>query len=184
MDSIFFDFVNSEFRDFRGRWVRDDLRDPRWLDAFMARWQLGVVPPPDEATFVELTRLRSLLGRIVASLTDGAPGQEDMAALNAYLQYAASTPCLSWRADAFHLDLLPGERDWNWIMAEIVLSFAHLLTHADLQRIKVCENEYCRYIFFDESKSRTKRYCTSNKCANLWKLRRFRARHRVPAHQS
>ena len=51
------------------------------------------------------------------------------------------------------------------------------LAYHDPKRLKICANTYCRGIFYDESKSRTKLYCTPEKCANLWKARRYRARH-------
>jgi len=50
MDAACIDFMNSEFRDFRGRWVRDDLLQPVRLDRFQARWRLDISSPPGKAT--------------------------------------------------------------------------------------------------------------------------------------
>src|SRR5207244_1417681 len=81
-----------------------------------------------------------------------------------------------WGGEKFELEMVPLARDWRWVMAEIAASFADLLAKHDSKRLKICENPNCRWIFYDESKSRTRRWCTNNKCANLWKVRRFRAR--------
>ena len=62
--------------------------------------------------------------------------------------------------------------------AEVAASLAHLLAYHDPRRLKICANTNCLGIFYDESKSRTKLYCTPEKCANLMKARRYRARHK------
>jgi predicted RNA-binding Zn ribbon-like protein len=74
------------------------------------------------------------------------------------------------------LEVVPLKKDWDWVQVEIAASFAHLLVDYDRKRLKICANPNCRWIFYDESKSRTRRYCTPDKCANLLKVRRFRAR--------
>lgn len=178
MDVVCLDFLNSEFRDFRGRWSEDRLLKPEWLDQFLTRWNLQVGSLPDAATLQSLIELRALLLHIVESLAHGQPSEEDIAALNAILQAAPSKRYLSWDGEDYNLTLVPVENDWNWVKAEIASSFAELLVDYEPERLKICENVHCRWIFYDESKSRTRRYCTTNKCANLWKLRRFRARHK------
>jgi len=115
--------------------------------------------------------------RIVESLPEGAPYPEHLAELNDFMLYASTIPHLLWKSEQYQLELLPARKNWRWVMAEIALSLADLLTHEDTRRLKICENNHCRGIFYDESKSRTRRYCTSDKCGNLLKLRRFRARH-------
>ena len=57
-------------------------------------------------------------------------------------------------------------------MAEVAASFIEL-TDMEIARIRVCENPGCRWIFYDETRSRTKRCCDGT-CANLVKMRRFR----------
>jgi predicted RNA-binding Zn ribbon-like protein len=178
MDAAFIDFINSEFRDFRGRWVRDDLLQPGWLERFQARWGLEVTSPPDEATLSALVGLRSLLGHIVQVLANGQLSGIDLTALNAVLLKTASNRQLVQDDRGYRLEMVPLKKDWDWVQAEIAASFAELLATHDPQRLKVCQNANCRGIFYDESKSRTKRYCTVDKCANLMKVRRFRARHK------
>ncbi len=58
MDALCIDFINSEFRDFRGRWVRDDLLQPEWLAQFLNKWGFQVENLPDAAAIAALKSLR------------------------------------------------------------------------------------------------------------------------------
>ena len=125
-----------------------------------------------------LTALRSLLQRMVVALADGQPSENDLLALNAIMHKAPLGRHLVRDGKDYRLELVALKKDWNWVQAEIAASFAELLAFHDPQRLKVCQNANCRWTFCDESKSRTRRYCTTNKCANLLKVRTFRARHK------
>jgi predicted RNA-binding Zn ribbon-like protein len=178
MDVLCVDFINSDFRDFRGRWVRDDLLLPEWWEQFLTKWGLQVEQPLDAVPIAEFQSLRSLLQRMIADLAEGPMAGTDLATLNAILLRVPLSRKLIQDADGYQVELAPEKQDWDWIQAEIAASFAQMLTQHDPRRLKLCENPYCRGAFFDDSKSRTKRYCTPDKCANLMKARRFRARHR------
>lgn len=47
-----------------------------------------------------------------------------------------------------------------------------------LSRLKVCSADDCQFVFFDHSRSRTKRWCSMDTCGNRMKTRRYRHRHR------
>jgi predicted RNA-binding Zn ribbon-like protein len=176
MDTIYLDFINSEFRDFRGRWVRDDLQQPGWLEQFLVKWGLQVDDPPDAAVLTTLDGLRTLLRSMTEALVEGQFSDHHQAALNAVLLKMPLNRRLVKGPEGYRLDMVPLKKDWNWVQAEIAASFAHLLVYHDPKRLKICANTNCRWVFYDESKSRTKLYCTPDKCANLLKARRFRAR--------
>ena len=176
MDAIYLDFINSEFRDFRGRWVRDDLQRPGWLEQFLVKWGLQVDDLPDAAALTTLVGLRTLLRSLTEALVEGQFSDHNQAALNAVLLKMPLNRRLTKGPEGYRLDMVPLKKDWNWVQAEIAASFAHLLAYHDPKRLKICANTNCRGVFYDESKSRTKLYCTPDKCANLLKARRFRAR--------
>jgi len=178
MDSIYLDFINSEFRDFRGRWVRDDLQQPGWLEQFLVKWGLQVDHPPDAATLITLVVLRTFLRSLTEALVEGQIADHDLAALNAVLLKMPLNRRLVKDSEGYRLDMVPLKKDWDWVQAEIAASFAHVLADHDPKRLKICANTHCRGVFYDESKSRTRLYCTPDKCANLLKARRFRARHK------
>ncbi|HTK10547.1 MAG TPA: CGNR zinc finger domain-containing protein [Ktedonobacteraceae bacterium] len=176
MDALCLDFINSEFRDFRGRWVRDDLQQPVWMEQFLAKWGLQTASLPDADVLVRLVALRTLLRRMVESLATGQLASTDLAELNSLLRKGVFSRSLLHAGESYRVELIPLQKDWEWVQAEIAASFAHLLADCDVRRLKICANTHCRWVFYDESKSRTRSYCTADKCANLLKVRRFRAR--------
>ena len=176
MDALYLDFVNSEFRDFRGRWVRDELEQPGWVEAFLLKWGLEVESPLDATTQTSLVALRSLLSRGIEALPEeGQMVEQDQDALNAVLLKVPLRRHLKKESQRYQVEMVPMQRNWDWVQAEIVASFVDFLVSHDTRRLKMCANPNCRWVFYDESKSRTKQYCTSEKCANLMKIRRFRA---------
>ena len=178
MEALCVDFINSEFRDFRGRWMRDDLQQPDWMEQLLTKWGLQVEQPLDEATLSTLVSLRSMLRSMIETLVDGQITEQHQVALNTIMFKMPLCRHLIKDTYGYQLEMVPLKKDWDWVQAEIAASFAHVLTYHDPRRLKICANTYCRGIFYDESKSRTKQYCTPEKCANLWKARRYRARHK------
>lgn len=180
MELLCLDFINSEFRDFRGRWVREDLSRPEWLEAFLQRWKLPVEPYLDPLTLADLVALRKLLFRIVDMLGRGeAPAAEDIALLNERLLKTSFFSQIVGSEQHYRLVNIPVMRDWNWIQSEIISSFFSLLADYDLRRLKICANLHCLYVFYDETKNRNQRFCTIDRCASLMKMRRFHARRKT-----
>src|SRR5437764_8693899 len=146
MDVLCVDFINSEFRDFRGRWVRDDLQQPRWLEQFLVKWGLQVDRPPDAATLTTLVALRTLLRSIIEALVEGQLADHDQAALNAVLLKMPLSRRLVKDTAGYRLELVPLKHDWNCVLAEVVASFAHLLAYQVLWRLNMCANPITRLI--------------------------------------
>jgi predicted RNA-binding Zn ribbon-like protein len=49
------------------------------------------------------------------------------------------------------------------------------------RRVKACANADCRWLFYDRSRSRTRRWCAMKACGNIVKARAYRKRHRGTA---
>lgn len=178
MDTLCLDFINSEFRDFRGRWVRDDLQQSSWLEHFLMKWSLQVEGQPNTATITELASLRALLRRMMETLADGHISEDDLKMFNAILLKIPVFRSLVREGEGYRVEMMPLKKNWDWVQAEIAASFADMLTTYEPERLKLCANPYCRGAFYDDTKSRTKHYCTPDKCASLMKARRFRERHK------
>ena len=158
--------------------MRDDLQQPEWREQFLTKWGLQVEQPPDTDVLSTLVSLRTALRSMIETLVDGKITEQDQAVLNTIMLKMPLCRNLEKDRDGYQLVMVPIKKDWDWVQAEIAASFTHVLAYHDPRRLKICANTYCRGIFYDESKSRTKLYCTPEKCANLWKARRFRARHK------
>ncbi|NMP24655.1 CGNR zinc finger domain-containing protein [Sulfobacillus harzensis] len=75
---------------------------------------------------------------------------------------------------------------WGWkqdmsldtMEAPIVRSAADLLTApSTLSRIRECASDHCTWLFLDETKNRSRRWCNMRTCGNASKVHRYRARH-------
>src|SRR5579859_1114991 len=111
MDTLCVDFINSEFRDFRGRWVRDDLQQPHWLEQFLVKWGLQVDRPPDATTLNTLIELRTLLRSMIEARIEGQIADQDLAALNAVLLKMPLNHHLVKDAEGYRLEMVPLKKD-------------------------------------------------------------------------
>jgi len=174
------EFLNSEWGDFRGRFRRDQLEQPAWVQDFLKRWGLEVAEPFTAEHLKALVDLRSVLRQIFETLPAGEPPREALDALNRILLGVPPVRRLVWSPErGYELEEAPAVKDWRWVMTEIAAAFADLLVNSEKKRLKVCQNPYCRGYYYDDTKSGTQRWCIPQ-CANLWKARRFRARQRGP----
>ncbi|UCG32619.1 MAG: CGNR zinc finger domain-containing protein [Phycisphaerales bacterium] len=177
MNALWIDFVNSDWRDYRGSGRRQDrLEDPQWLRKFRREWGLDGIDPRRPEHHLSLSRLRSLLQGIVGSIVAGAPPrQRDLAALNRWLSARPVRSRLSSERGQFRLQLVPTARGLDAVCFAIAASFAEFLVEGDLSRLRTCDNADCGWVFYDRTKSRTRRWC-GDACGNLIKVREFRER--------
>ena len=175
---LFIDFANSELFDGRGN-REDRLRDPAWWQAFLERWRLvpdgpaRALPPP------ALVRLRSAIRSIAKSLWEGKrPAARDLQTLNRALAQNPMRFQLSWPVSRSP-ELAPvplGGRGVRAVAGEIALSAARFLAEEEPERLKLCDNTGCQWVFYDKTRNRGRRWC--RQCGNVDKVRRFRERQR------
>lgn len=114
--------------------------------------------------------LRALFSQIVAG---EQPGQAETTFLNSILQ--RGSPSLTWTPDN-----TPEYRYWvgNDAHAELLLPVAlaalNLITRADLERLHHCHNNHCILMFYDTTKSATRRWCTTACMDRERSARRYR----------
>lgn len=121
--------------------------------------------------------LRETIFEIFAASARGdAPPADALDALNARLPEALE-----------HLRLARDDHDvrWQWeetdaldrMLWPVVRSAAELLTSERLDRVRVCSADDCDWLFLDQSKNRSRRWCDMTVCGNRSKVRRFRRAH-------
>lgn len=70
---------------------------------------------------------------------------------------------------------LTSERSgWDGFIDGLLVAMVELGEHAD--RLKLCDNPQCRWLFIDQSKNRSRQWCESASCGNRQRVRRFRRR--------
>jgi predicted RNA-binding Zn ribbon-like protein len=128
--------------------------------------------------------LREAVHRTIARAIAGESQEEgDLSALNRELSVALS-----------HLRVMPadGAYGWGWERSgddggarldsplwPVAQSAAELLTSERLGRVKVCAGEGCGWVFLDESRNGSRRWCDSRDCGNRERVRRHLARKRA-----
>jgi predicted RNA-binding Zn ribbon-like protein len=63
--------------------------------------------------------------------------------------------------------------------ATIAGSFAHFLAEQGADRLRICDNDGCRYVFIDRSPAGRRRWCDMRTCGNQAKVARHRAKARA-----
>jgi predicted RNA-binding Zn ribbon-like protein len=66
---------------------------------------------------------------------------------------------------------LPG-RDLSEPIWPVLWSMAGLLAENQTARLGECQAPDCRYVFIDESRNRSRRWCSSDICGNRERVRR------------
>jgi predicted RNA-binding Zn ribbon-like protein len=135
-------------------------------------------PSDTHATFARARRTRDYLDEMFRSLAAGRrPSTNVLAQLR------------DDEADALsHAQLERGSTfEWTWRkdhtlarpLRPVVHAAVHLLTTGPLGRIKGCGG--CRFIFNDESKNSSRRWCSMDDCGTAEKIRRYVAARRTRA---
>ncbi|MFC9709613.1 CGNR zinc finger domain-containing protein [Paenibacillus sp. NPDC056933] len=181
MDRLWTDFVNSDYHDWRGGDRSEDrLGKKEWQQRFLEQWKMSASIPasPEEEGVMRIFRneLQALATRLSAgeSLTD-----KDQKWLNGKMAEGQVIRRLNSAGEGLELLLIPVETHWQQVMAEVAADFAITVVEGDGGRIRICDNKDCRWIFYDDTRSRTQKYCDDKMCGNLMKVRRFRAKKKV-----
>ena len=105
------------------------------------------------------------LGRNPPARSIGALRRAESAAI-AQAELASSRGRFEWS--------WAGSDDLAWPLCPVVHAAVTLLTSERLDRLKICGS--CRWLFVDESKNRSRRWCTMEECGTHEKMRRYVAR--------
>lgn len=96
--------------------------------------------------------------------------------LNGFMEAGHVRRTLNTIDQELKLQLVAVEAHWHQVMAEVAADFALTLVEGEGRRIRICDNSDCRWMFYDDTRSRTQKYCDDKMCGNLMKVRRFRAK--------
>jgi predicted RNA-binding Zn ribbon-like protein len=173
MDPLFLEFINSNWYVYHDLFL-DPLIDQKWVDAFCAKWNLPTIDISVESNSKTLLDLRAFMRKTIKIFLETKKiSSENLKRLNRYLRMGKTHPELHVDDGTYCLEIVPARMGINWIVYRVVLSFADFLqNHAD--RIKMCQNPDCGWVFYDQSKGDNRKWC-DNKCASLMKVRKFRA---------
>jgi predicted RNA-binding Zn ribbon-like protein len=190
------DFVNtvgSRLTDLPSEYLRsyEDLLDWGRQAGLLApqeteglSWQATLDPEAARETLSRALDLREAIHRLIhRAIADESQDEIDLSALNRELSIALS-----------HLRVMPadGAYGWDWDRSgdnggalldsplwPVAQSAAELLTSPKLGRVKHCAGEGCGWVFLDESRNSSRKWCDSRDCGNRERVRRHLARKRA-----
>jgi predicted RNA-binding Zn ribbon-like protein len=153
-------------------WLSGAARLPPEAVEAAGQWSQGYRPQA-AALYDEAIELREATYRLFGALAAGEPmPAADLALLNQALAEAPPREWVVqadggyfWRADRIAMSA-PG------LLAPVLWSAGDLLTRADRRRVRRCANDACLWLFIDESKAGTRRWCDMASCGSRAKSRR------------
>ena len=164
------DLVNSTWHDHLGSpKVYDRLPDPMFRRWFLKRWGYRVPDPDAPAARRRLVRLRALLRAVMEAYIRGRVPVPLARGLEAEI----NRPRVKL---TFRLAVERVGDPWDIVISDIATSAARII--AERRPVKVCANPACTWMFVDETRPGTRRWCDVTACGNLLHARRHRRRRR------
>ena len=128
-------------------------------------------------------KFREALFRVLnAKAGGGSVAREDLSDIEAEHARALAFARLSWAGEAYRWSLDPSAAALDAAMQPLVESAVSLLTSAKLERLRRCGKSTCYWLFIDETRNHSRRWCEMASCGNVVKVRRHREKARSAAH--
>jgi predicted RNA-binding Zn ribbon-like protein len=167
-------------------WINDYGELVAWLQAAGAlaprqasalRAAAERTPEAAERVWSRGLRFRETLARVLlARAQDKSPQPEDLRALEAEYTRTARYARLAPAEDGFRWTLESEADDLDLALRPLVESAVSLMTSPRMARVRRCGNETCYWLFIDETKNCSRRWCEMASCGNVMKVRRHRER--------
>ena len=77
--------------------------------------------------------------------------------------------------------LRPGAGGGAGVLGEVLVAAVTAAVDGRWARLRLCANDECSVVFYDQSRNASRRWCDMGVCGNRMKLRAYRARHRSGA---
>lgn len=136
---------------------------------------------PEEAAAVHrrAIRLREAIYRIFSAVARaGPPGAEDLTVLNATLGWGLARLRIVRKGEGFTWEVSTERESLERPIWPVARSAADLLATGDLPAVRSCAGHKCAWLFLDESRNKSRRWCDMRVCGNRAKARRHYERQR------
>jgi predicted RNA-binding Zn ribbon-like protein len=132
----------------------------------------------DVQLFNDAINLRETTYRLLhAVATHSAPHASDLQRLNQALAEAPRRDCLAQAGGSlgWRIELKPTAAN---LLTLALWSLADIIAGPDSSRLRECANDQCLWLFLDDSKNGTRRWCSMQACGNRAKAHRHYQRHK------
>jgi len=96
--------------------------------------------------------------------------------INRILRVTEGHDELAWDGRSWRLGFVAREEGLEWLLAAIARSGAELLAGPTSENLKQCSNPDCRILFYDDSRTHRRRWCSMALCGNRNKVAAFARR--------
>ncbi|MET1043050.1 MAG: CGNR zinc finger domain-containing protein [Microbacteriaceae bacterium] len=140
-----------------------------WLGARFDRLQ----GESSERELADARELRTVIGRVAAAAASGsAPDADDIDTVNLF----AATPDIPPALGGGRRQAGAGRVRIGQALSTVARDAVDLFGERGAGRIRFCTADDCELVFFDESRSSNRRWCSMQRCGNRAKVRAHRAR--------
>jgi predicted RNA-binding Zn ribbon-like protein len=117
---------------------------------------------------------RETIYRVFSAIAKGEePDGADLAEMNRMVQEALSRLAITPSAGSYEWTWVSEEKELDRVLWPIARSAADLLTCQELGRVRRCAREGCDWLFVDQSKNHSRRWCSMSLCGSRVKARRY-----------
>lgn len=150
----------------------EQLHSPSDLSDWLSKRFAQLDTDASERELVDALALRAAIGSVVRA-RNARPETEpdDIDTINLY----AATPDIPPALDGGHRQAGRSSTRIGQALSTIARDAVHLFG-GDMERLRECAADNCGLIFYDESRSNNRRWCSMQRCGNRAKVRAHRAR--------
>jgi predicted RNA-binding Zn ribbon-like protein len=131
-------------------------------------------PAAVDAVMLKALRLRECVRAIFSAVEEGREFPRAWAApINEILRMTEGHDELVAHEDRWRLEFVASEGGLEWLLAAIARSAAELIVEGIAAPVRRCANPECRLFFYDDSRTRQRRWCSMAVCGNRHKVAAF-----------
>jgi predicted RNA-binding Zn ribbon-like protein len=163
-----------------GEWVAWLRQGDSQVSALAAALRAEAARNPVRATraLAEVIARRELVYRVFTAIArKQSPQASDLNDLHQARVEALEASEPAWERGHLVHRWKPGT-DLLTPLHPIMLAACELLESSQVERLRQCANHPCGWLFLDQSKNGSRRWCSSAECGNATRVRRFRSRQR------
>ncbi len=144
--------------------------------------QLLILPQSDpqaaEALLLKARRLGTALRKVFAAmLRKQRITAEWIEPLNDILRITEGHDELAGQEGIWKIEFVAREGGLDWLLAAVARSGAEIIAEGTRARLRLCANPHCGLFFYDNSRTRRRRWCSMAACGNRSKVAAFARKH-------
>jgi predicted RNA-binding Zn ribbon-like protein len=135
-------------------------------------------PQSAEGLLIKAWRLASALRKVFAAmLRKQKIVGEWIEPINEILRITEGHDELVARDLGWKIEFIAREGGLDWLLAAVARSGADILAEGPRARLRICANPQCGLFFYDNSRTRQRRWCSMAVCGNRSKVAAFARKH-------